>query len=167
MILFATTQQIWTVYAITTLLGAFGGIVADLLLRGKAGQLEKPRALQRYWDLGFLAELLVGAAAAAAFLWFLSPGATQVEGKDIAAYDVRILIGASLVVGTAGGSIIAAMAERATALVNTEKAKSAVTEAKRELEHQKLAIRLTDANADTTTLDAALERLDAIEQQID
>lgn len=165
MILFATTQQIWIVYAIATLLGALGGIIADLLLRGKAGQLEKPRTLQRYWDLGFFAELLVGAAAAVAFLWFLSVGATQVEGKDVSAYDVRILVGASLVVGTAGGSIIAAMAERATALVTQEKAKTAVTEAIRELQHQESLTRL--AGVDTSTLDAALGRLTEIERQID
>jgi hypothetical protein len=68
------------------------------------------------------ASVIVGAVAAAAFLYFLAPTDTTITQNGATtitrAYDPYKLIPASLIVGSAGASFISAMQQKLLALVN-------------------------------------------------
>ncbi|WP_159599536.1 DUF4257 domain-containing protein [Agromyces humi] len=124
MIAYGTTPGMWAAYGIAVVLGAIGGLVAELMLRGQAGQLEKPRPkLKNFWDLGFWANIIIGAAAAAGFLLFLPPETIGTGAKAHQIYRIEALVSTSLIVGTVGGAILAAMAERVKAAISGEKAR--------------------------------------------
>lgn len=129
MFAYGTTGGMWAAYGIAALLGAIGGIVAELMLRGQAGQLEKPRGhLVRFWDLGFWANIVIGAAAAVGFLLFLEPSTVGTGAKAHQVYQAEVLISTSLIVGTVGGAILSAMAERVKAAISGKKVEDLVKE---------------------------------------
>ena len=126
--------------------GAVGGLVYDMLLQrhGDSGLLER-WSVQRpdkaggrtFFDVGFVASVLVGIVAAVAFLYFLPPETTTVTDADgvikdtTREYDPFKLIPAALIVGSGGAAFITAMRERllkviaATSLENLAAAVSA------------------------------------------
>jgi hypothetical protein len=108
--------------------GAIGGLVAELLeSRGKLqikGALELPkRVSSRYFDLGFPANILVGAVAAVAILYFFPPSQQIVtenpggEPTTTVEYDLTKLVALALIVGSAGSRFLAALQARTIAAV--------------------------------------------------
>lgn len=125
------TNDWWHVLLIVAAAGALGGVVADLALVrfGDSGLLErfsrqspKESGGRSYYDVGFLGNMLVGAVAAIAFLYFLAPdvstvvtdGGTTTTTRE---YDAIKLIAASLIVGTGGAAFLKAMSDRLLKLV--------------------------------------------------
>lgn len=107
--------------------GALGGIVYELALDrlGDSGMVEKwssvrdDKGVRTYWDFGFLASIVIGAAAAVAFLYFLPPEtrtvtATTPGGADVVTrfYEWWKLYPVALIVGMGGVSFVKAMRER-------------------------------------------------------
>ncbi|MFB2556772.1 hypothetical protein [Herbiconiux liangxiaofengii] len=117
---------------LAAMFGAFGGLVYELLLtvNRRTGSIELPTALgKRHIDLGVFASVIVGAVAAVAALWVFPPDmkiTVDAAGKSITSttYDVIKLAGLSLIVGSAGGTFLAALQSRALLLVTTQKAKT-------------------------------------------
>ncbi|WEO76415.1 DUF4257 domain-containing protein [Cryobacterium sp. SO2] len=133
MILFSESWAWLAIYAITIGGGAIGGFVAELLLRGAAGQIEKPKESKRFLDLGVWANVIVGSAAASAALLFVQPGVFEVGGVKIQGYEIRTVVGLSLVIGSAGGAAIAAMQERVVAALKTKEASDIAKLAKQKI----------------------------------
>jgi hypothetical protein len=120
------TDDWWSAIVIAAVCGGIGGLVYDLLLArfGDSGLLERPSrqapgeaAGRKYFDVGFLASLLVGIVAAVGFLYFLTPEVRTVTDADgtsdvTRVYDPFKLVAASLIVGTGGAAFITAMRER-------------------------------------------------------
>lgn len=120
MIPFSTAGQVVLVYLLVIVLGALGGLAASLLMHGAAGRLEMPRRGrrngERFYDLGFLSEIIVGVVAACAVLWLVELGETTSGGEVVAAYPAQVLIGLCLIAGAAGGALLAGLAQRAQQL---------------------------------------------------
>jgi hypothetical protein len=123
-------QDYARLFALAALLGAVGGLVFELLqtVRGRTGLIEKPARVGRsHVDLGVIASVIVGAVAAVAALWIFPPEVSTsvvVDGTTTRTthYDLIKVVGLSLVIGSAGGSFLAAMQARALALVKSEQA---------------------------------------------
>ncbi len=120
------TDDWWPAVAIAIGAGAVGGLVYELLLTRlrDAGMIELLSKHEgrgrRYFDLGFVSSLIIGGAAAVAFLYFFPPTDT-VNGKvTTREYDAIKLVAVSLIVGSAGGSFFASMQERIKKIVAQE-----------------------------------------------
>lgn len=152
MIPIGTAGQVIAAYLLVLVLGALGGLAASLLLHGAAGRLELPRRGvwtgerqgEKYWDLGFWSEVIVGVVAACAVLWFIGPDTAIDDGGNVPAYSAPVLIGASLVAGTAGGAILAALANRARDLAEGQRG---ILERDTALLGMKMAVSVTEVQA--------------------
>ena len=133
MILFNEPWAWWAIYGIAVAAGAAGGLVAELLLRGAAGQIEKPRKLANFLDLGVWANVIVGAVAAMASLLFLQPDTAVVNLVEVEGYTVRALIGLSLIIGSAGGAVIAALQQNVVAALKAAQVQNVTQAAKAEI----------------------------------
>lgn len=121
---------------LVALFGAVGGFVYELVLErlNNSGMLEKwasvrdDQGQRTYWDIGFVASVVVGAVAAVGFLYFLPPETTTVlsaqPGGDPVVtrlYDPWKLFPVALIVGTGGVSFIKAMRERVLRVITEER----------------------------------------------
>jgi len=124
------TDHWWWAIAIAAASGALGGLVYDLMLtrQGDAGLLElfstqeSKGGRRKYVDTGFVASVLVGAAAAIGFLYFLTPEASTMitkAGKVVTTreYDPFKLVPAAIIVGTGGSAFLTSMQQRLLKLV--------------------------------------------------
>ena len=112
---------------IAAVFGAVGGFVGDLLVIRKSGQgqLEQPHYVgrrKRFFDLGWGANVFVGAVAAVAVLWVLSPTSQSTNAASVTtnSYDLVKLVAVSLIVGTSGASMLKALQDRALALIKAQ-----------------------------------------------
>lgn len=124
--LVATRDYVWML-VIAAVFGALGGFAGDLLIIRKSGQgqLERPHDAgqnKRFFDLGWGANVVVGAVAAVAVLWVLSPTSesTNAAGVTTKSYDLVKLVAISLIVGTLGASMLKALQDRALALIQAQ-----------------------------------------------
>jgi hypothetical protein len=129
----------WIMLAIVAGFGGFGGLVYDLLQArgGNTGMLEflGRRERNRYFDLGWIASILVGAAAAIAVLYIFPPTITIEEGKNATTqYDLVALIALSVIVGSAGPSILEMAQQRVKAAVNAREAQTKTSEGQVQVE---------------------------------
>jgi hypothetical protein len=132
------TTNWWPAIVIAAVCGAIGGLVYDLILDrlGDSGLLEgfgrfkDTSGSRSYFDVGFVASVLVGGVAAVAFLFFMPPDVRTVVVKAADTPDVTTvireynpfrLIAGTLIVGTGGASFVKAMRERLLKLVNATK----------------------------------------------
>lgn len=166
MIYFGEPWVWWLIYAVAVLAGSLGGLVAELLLRGAAGQLERTRKLEGFYDLGFWANVIVGAVAAVAALAFLDPVSIQTEGVSQEGYSVRTLVGISLIVGSAGGASIAALQERVLSALKLQEAETLAQTAKDEIEGLRTEFAVENV-VTTETFDGALRRIDSVRKMYD
>lgn len=121
--------QYWTMLAIVAGFGGFGGLVYDLLQirSGNSGMLETlgRREKNRYFDLGTIASILIGAAAAIAVLYILPPTITIEEGGNATTqYDLVAVIALSVIVGSAGPSFLEMAQQRIKAAVSAQEAQA-------------------------------------------
>jgi hypothetical protein len=116
----STTDYVW-LFLIAAGFGAIGGIAYELLQAGsgrESGSLEMPgRRGHRFFDLGFIASVLVGAVAAVAITYFFTPEvqtAVNEGGKQVIVTKWQIVkvVPLSLIVGSAGGAFLTAMQTR-------------------------------------------------------
>lgn len=114
----------WVMYLIMVVGGALGGFVAELLLRNGAGQLERPRRLKGFLDLGFFSNIIIGIVASLVVFAFLGPTSEVVGEKIQQGFQLRTLVGVSLLAGTAGGTIITTLQERLVAALKLEQAQA-------------------------------------------
>jgi len=113
------------VLAVTAACGAVGGLVHELLrTHGKQdGMLEKPHRKGLYVILGWGASVIVGAVAAIAILYFISPGqtitTTGTGGAKITTsnYDLIKVVALALIAGSAGASLLTSLQSRLAALI--------------------------------------------------
>ena len=133
-------------FLIPLLAGAVGGFAAELLLHDAAGHIEKPRDLKRVWDAGFAANVIVGALAGVAVLLLYAPvdviitAATDTaDAVTKSAYELRRLIPLALIVGTAGGAVLAALQSKVLATFNAAKVKGIASLAKEKVAEITLA----------------------------
>ena len=112
----------WPGFAIAAVAGAAGGLIYELLTvrSGDSGMIEWPGWVtppgdrRSFFDLGFLAPVLVGATAAVGFLYFMPPTEVRNASSELVRreYDPFRLVAATLIVGSAGESFLKAMQER-------------------------------------------------------
>lgn len=114
----------WVMYLIMVVGGALGGFVAELLLRNGAGQLERPRRLKGFLDLGFFSNIIIGIVASLVVFAFLGPTSEVVGERIQQGFQLRTLVGVSLLAGTAGGTIITTLQERLVAALKLEQAQA-------------------------------------------
>jgi len=140
------------------ILGGVGGLVAELLLRENAGRLERPEKLKGFWDLGFWANVIIGAVASLIYFGFFGATSIKQGTVDVPAYEIRAVLASSLIVGAAGGAVIAAMQTRILATINGEKNKKTLELAKAQLMSLK-----GKGLVESPDYDAAIDALDAIQ----
>lgn len=114
---------------VAALCGALGGFVFELLQRrdGNPGKIEVPWKPKRgsFYDLGWIASVIIGAAAAVAVLYFFPPTLSiDTGGQTTLRYDLVKLVALSLIVGSAGGSFLSAMQAQVLATLNEQKVQS-------------------------------------------
>ncbi|WP_439593630.1 hypothetical protein [Microbacterium sp.] len=129
MLTFTEPNDYWTLFLIAAGCGALGGVAADLLVahRRRTGYLSFPRWERRNdritgrLHLGTFGPAAVGAIAAVAALWAIPPeiaitisNETTNPAEVGASYDIVRLVGVSIIVGTAGAAVIAALQARVT-----------------------------------------------------
>jgi hypothetical protein len=107
---------------LAAIVGAVGGFVGELMIsrRSGSGQLEAPHKSDRgrFWDLGFFAGIIVGAAAAVAVMLLLPPAETVVkDGVETTSYDLIRVVAQSLIVGSAGTSFMRALRDKVSKVV--------------------------------------------------
>lgn len=111
------------------LCGAIGGLVFELLQgrNGNDGQVERPGRSKNssFYDLGWIASVVVGAVAAVAVLYFFPPVLNVgPDGETTLQYDFVKLVALSLITGSAGGSVMKALQSRVLASLEEQRAKS-------------------------------------------
>jgi hypothetical protein len=140
MFILSDTSDYLGVLAIAAGCGLIGGFVYELLQtrRRGTGRIELPGRVGRslYFDLGFVASIIVGGVAAVAVLYVFPPrldlavtasdGTTTVTGQ----YDLIKLIAISLIAGSAGASILAALQGRVLNAVNAQQVINTQAQAK-------------------------------------
>jgi hypothetical protein len=132
-------------FALASVLGGVGGLAFELMQtrRGQTGWVESPHRVDRgrYHDWGVVANLIIGAIAAVAALWLFPPIAktTVAAGHTTTTteYDIIKVVGLSLIIGSAGSSVLAALQARALALVKDQEAQQTRRVAEKQLEHVK------------------------------
>jgi hypothetical protein len=107
------TDDWWLAPLIAAAAGLIGGIAYELIQSrrgGRTGMIEVPGAKGNYLvDLGFLASMLLGAIAAAAFLIVYTPVESTVDNVTKQEYSEIGLIAVSLIVGASGSSVLGAL----------------------------------------------------------
>lgn len=121
------TSSWWPALVIAGIAGLVGGLIYELLLTrfGDSGMIERLSRInaedgsRKYFDLGFLASMLIGAVAAIGFLYFMPPTEILNDAQDVIRreYDAFRLIPAALIVGSAGGAFLTSMQERVKRVV--------------------------------------------------
>lgn len=139
MITLDETSDYWIMLAIVAGFGSFGGLVYDLLqTRGSnTGMLEilGRRERNRYFDLGSIASILVGAATAIVILYIFPPTITIDEGGNATTqYDLVALVALSIIVGSAGPSFLEIAQQRIRAAVNAQQARTKIGEGQTQVE---------------------------------
>jgi hypothetical protein len=135
-----STGEYVLVFVLAAVSGLFGGLAFELMQtrRGGTGRIERPWKVGQtsYFDVGFAASLFVGAVAAVAALYVFPPRIdiviTNAAGETTmsSGYEVVKLVALSLIVGSAGSSILAGLQQRVLAAVNAQQAKNAQSVAK-------------------------------------
>jgi hypothetical protein len=133
------SRDYWIMLAIVAGFGGFGGLVYDLLQAraGNSGMLELlgRRERNRYFDLGTIASILVGAAAAIAVLYIFPPTITIEEGGTATTqYDLVAVISLSVIVGSAGPSVLEIAQQRIKAAMSAQEARTKETEGQIQIE---------------------------------
>jgi len=119
--------------------GAFGGLIADLMLvhDKESGRFELPQRAGRFFDLGTVATILVGAAAAIVAIYIFPPETITREvgetTETFTRYEIWKLVPISVLVGTAGGSFLAAAQSRAMAAAKEQQVRDLHSVAEQEL----------------------------------
>jgi predicted outer membrane lipoprotein len=122
-------DYVW-LFLIAGAFGAIGGLAYELLqVRVRhTGTLEAPAKLRdRFYDLGFIASMLLGAIAAVAISYFFTPEVlvkTTEKGAEVirTKWQVVKVVPLSIIVGSAGGAFLGAMQARVLAEVNKREA---------------------------------------------
>lgn len=136
----------WSAIGFAALFGAIGGFLAELLIpRGKAGigsvELPGPSRKGRLFDLGLLANVILGAGAAVAALWVLPRREVTITAAGLTttveSYDGLWLIGISIVFGLASGAVLTSLQGRALAVINVQTAQEATVAAETKLQAAK------------------------------
>ncbi|HVN60015.1 MAG TPA: hypothetical protein VMT59_02055 [Gaiellaceae bacterium] len=121
-------------FLLAGLFGMLGGLGYELVQvrLGETGSLEKPRRLAakppstaRYWELGFIASMIVGGIAAVAISYFFTPEVmvkTTVSGVDViqTKWQIVKVIPLSIIVGSGGGAFLDAMRGRVMGQLNAQ-----------------------------------------------
>ncbi len=129
--LVSSSDYFWML-AIAAIAGAIGGIGFELMpnsSEGHMGAIETPHRLPKspYFDLGFFANILLGAITSVAVLYFFPPETRTVvqdaKGgtQTIMSYDIVKLIALSLIVGSAGPSFLSSIQGRLSGALNAQK----------------------------------------------
>jgi hypothetical protein len=127
MIPMVTLSDFVTMLVVAAVLGGVGGLVGQLMATLQLTPVPTSWPALFTPPLGWIANPLVGAAAAVIALYFLAPITTtqtvQSDGSIVTTqtYDIIKLVALSLVVGTAGTTFIAAAQARILAAVNEQK----------------------------------------------
>lgn len=118
--------------------GGIGGIAQELLIvrRGPTslgaegpsdddarGALEIPKTRwERYWDLGWVASVIIGIVAGIIALWLFSPiEAVQDGDKTLYRYELLSVVGIGLLAGVGGPAFIGLARDRTLALLTAER----------------------------------------------
>lgn len=164
MIALNATSDYVVMIVVAALCGAIGGFGFELIQSRRitsagitsapaegaveeSGSLQVPRWLanQSYYDLGFWAAVVVGAIAAVGTLYFLAPTVSitieQANGASTTSlqYDLIKLIALSLLVGTAGQSVLTSMQARVLAAITAQKLDSKAKVAAKQIDLLKAA----------------------------
>jgi hypothetical protein len=154
------TMDYLVLFAIAASLGAIGGLGAELLQsrRGQTGLIELPHGSgsSHYRDWGVWADVVLGAIAAVAALWVFPPEVhtTVEEGggvTSVSQYDLIKVVGLSLIIGSAGSSVLTALQARALARVKEQEAEVTRNVATNQLEAIKQEIQAAGAPTSLTT----------------
>jgi hypothetical protein len=127
MIPMETMSDVVRMLVVAGILGAVGGLISQLMSTLQLSPVPTTRAALFTPLIGWIANPLVGAAAAVIALYFLAPITTTVtkeaNGTSVTTqeYDLIKLVALSLVVGTAGTAFITAAQARIIAAVNEQK----------------------------------------------
>jgi hypothetical protein len=107
------TDDWWLAPLIAAGAGLIGGIAYELIQSrrgGRTGMIEIPGGQAGHLvDLGFIASMLLGAIAAAAFLVVYTPVESTVDNVTREEYSGIGLIAVSLIVGASGSSVLGAL----------------------------------------------------------
>jgi hypothetical protein len=129
-------------FGLATLLGGVGGLAYELTIGGH-GRIEIPHRVEDglFHDLGVWANVLLGAIVAPAALWVYAPEErTEVPATGapftVTEWNLVKVFGVSIIIGSAASAVLAAMQERALALV---KVKEAAVETEKAEQTQKVA----------------------------
>lgn len=150
MVTVSTAHQTIVMIVAAAMLGAFGGVVGELLLtRGDArdeGAWERPRRLApKYFDLGTFAGALVGMANGVLAVFLFSPVRETAQG--VRQYAVERLVGIALVAGVAGPAFLRNAARRMNAELTEERMRTGLGIVKAVAEAEKAKAGATDAAA--------------------
>jgi hypothetical protein len=116
-------------FAVAAAFGGLGGIAYELAqtrASSDTGALELPWFRGwRYFDLGFISSVILGAVAAVAISYFFTPEqqvAETVKGASVVVTKWQIVkvVPLSLIVGSAGGAFLEAMRARITSQLNAQ-----------------------------------------------
>lgn len=166
-------QSYALVFIIAVICGGLGGFVFELLqTRGgygdNAGKIEMPKRYGNkpsYWDLGWVASVIIGAVTAVAILYFFPPELTITNnGQPVVYFDVVQLVALSLISGSAGGSFLGAMQARTLARLNEQKAQKVKATAAEKVEQVGKAAEAGTENAVRSALANVRPQLEQIIQ---
>jgi hypothetical protein len=122
---------------VAAIFGAIGGFVYELLQvrRENAGKVELPwkEKGRNYYDLGWIASIVVGAVAAMAVLYVLPPVAAG-DKNGLFGYDLIKLVGLSLISGSAGTSVLGALHSRALDAIREQDLQKQIVVAEKRME---------------------------------
>jgi hypothetical protein len=158
MIPMLTMSDFVTMLVLAAVLGAVGGLVGQLMAMLQLTPVPTSWTALFTPPTGWIANPLVGAAAAVIALYFLAPITTivtqQPDGSSVTtqSYDIIKLVALSLVVGTAGTTFIAAAQARILAAVNEQKVQTMEAVATSQVEMMGVAFE-DDVNALVTQME--------------
>jgi len=163
--------------AVAAVFGAVGGLAFELLQHrvglavgasdssasksgsdpsSDSGEIALPHMVGPYLSLGVIASLLIGAIAALGALYFFPPAisitvqAADGTSRTGLSYELVKLVGLSLLIGSAGPSVLSTMQGRVLDAVKTQKLATKVNVATRQLDVLK--------DASVRELDSALKK---------
>jgi hypothetical protein len=148
--------------SLATLCGAIGGFAYELLERTRSGP--QGQRSDKWW----VANPFLGAVAAIAILYFFPPTTITVQQLESGVnsttyeYDLVKLIALSIIVGSAGGSILTNMQARLMAGLSEERTRTAVTVGDLQLQSTE---QLADLNKDAVS-SALATTLPVVRQQL-
>jgi hypothetical protein len=169
------TDDWWIAPLIAAGFGLVGGFAYELLQTRKGGQtgmIEFPGArLRKLYDLGFVASMLLGAIAAAAFLIAYTPteSTETVDGvvKTTQEYSGIALVAISLIVGAAGSSVLGALTKAVTKAAEgakLETIQAGLNDTRADLERTRLE---PDPDATNAGVDQAGAKVEVLNAQVE